>query len=121
VRPLFFALLSTFVGGLVYGFVWMGAGMGWFVMPSSAILIISISIVITAAIYTILTKTANPQSFVNVYLLTIVMKMGFYLALLVVIRFLDPLSLFPNALFLVVAYLLFTALEVGVLFVKVNR
>lgn len=120
-RPVFFALLSTFVGCLLYGFVWMGAGKDWFSMPSSAMLITAISIITTAAIYTVLAKTANPQAFVNVYLLTIVMKIGFYLALLLIIRFIDPQSLIPNALFLVAAYLLFTALEVGVLFAKVTR
>ena len=90
-------------------------------MPSSAILITAISIITTASIYTVLVKTANPQAFVNVYLLTIVMKIGFYLALLVIIRFIDPQSLTPNALFLIAAYLLFTTLEVGVLFANVNR
>ena len=90
-------------------------------MPSSAILITVISIITTATIYTVLVKIANPQAFVNVYLLTIVMKIGFYLALLLIIRFIDPPSLIPNALFLVASYLLFTALEVGVLFAKVNR
>jgi hypothetical protein len=121
VRPAFFFLLSAFVGCLFYGFAWMGAGIGWFPMPSSALLITTISIITTVSIYTVLAKTANPQTFVNVYLLTIVMKIGFYLALLVIIRFIDPQSLTTNALFLVVAYLLFTALEVGVLFAKVNR
>jgi hypothetical protein len=99
----------------------MGAGKGWFLMPSFSVLITAISIVITVSIYTVLAKTANPQAFVNVYLLTIVMKLGFYLALLLIIRFVDSQSLIPNALFLMAAYLLFTALEVGVLFAKVNR
>jgi hypothetical protein len=121
VRPVFFALLSTFVGCLLYGFVWMGAGKDWFSMPTSALLITAISIITTTTIYTVLVKTANPQAFINVYLLTIVMKLGFYLALLLIIRFIDPQSLTPNALFLVAAYLLFTVLEVGVLFAKVNQ
>lgn len=116
-----FAVLATLVGFLLYGFIWIGAEKGWFSMPSFSILITATSIVTTVSIYAVLAKTANPQAFVNLYLLSIVMKLGLYLALLLIIRFIDPQSLIPNALFLMATYLLFTVLEVGFLFAKVNR
>lgn len=99
----------------------MGAGKGWFSMPTYALQITIISVITTASIYMVLARTAKPQLFVNLYLLTIVMKLIFYSALLLMMRLISPQSLEPNAILILAAYLLFTFLEVGVLFAKVNR
>jgi hypothetical protein len=120
-RPGFFALLTTFVGSLLYGFVWLGADKAWFLMPAYSIEIIIVSVITTASIYLVLAKTSDPRMFMNLYLLTIVMKLIFYSALLLIIRVISPQTLMLNAVFLLAAYLLFTALEVAVLFAKVNR
>lgn len=90
-------------------------------MPSYAIEITVISIITTASIYLVLVRTANPRLFVNIYLLSIVMKLIFYSGLLLMVRIVAPHSLTPNAVLILFSYLLFTALEVGVLFAKVNR
>jgi hypothetical protein len=121
VKPLFFALLATFVGFLLYAAAWLGANQGSFSMPVFALEITLVSVVVTASIYMVLARTVNPRLFVNIYLLTIVMKLIFYSAMLLIIRFIALKSLMPNAVFLLVAYLVFTTLEVAVLFRKVNR
>jgi hypothetical protein len=99
----------------------MGARNTWFLMPTYGLEIIVISVITTASIYMVLARTGNPRLFVNLYLLTIVMKLIFFSALLLMMRFIAPQSLTPNAVLILVAYILFTALEVGVLFAKVNR
>jgi hypothetical protein len=121
VKPLFFAMLATFVGFLLYAAAWLGANQGSFSMPNFAVEVTVVSILVTVSIYKVLARTSDPRLFTNIYLLTIVMKLIFYSALLLIIRFIAPESLMPNALFLMVAYLLFTVLEVAVLFRKVNR
>jgi len=90
-------------------------------MPSFAMEITAINIITTAFIYRVLARTSEPRLFANIYLLTIVMKLIFYSALLLILRFMAPKTLMPNAVFLLVAYLVFTTLEVAVLFRKVNR
>lgn len=120
-KPLPFALLAALTGCLLYGALWLGVSQGAFSMPSFAVEITVISIMTAASIYMVLARTKDPRLFVNIYLLSIVMKLIFYSALLLIIRFIAVKTLMPNAVFLMVAYLVFTTLEVAVLFRKVNR
>lgn len=120
-KPLTFALLAALVGSVLLASLWLGSWLAWFPLPSHSIEIVAITIFISAYLYRMLTKLTSPQVFVNIYLLTIAMKLVFFSVLLFVLRFLEPQYLIPNAVFLLVAYVLFTALEVAVLFRKVNR
>lgn len=120
-KPLPFTWLVGLVGLTIYGAVWYGANQALFVMPSFSGLIIAINVITTASIYWVLTRASEPRVFTNIYLFSIVMKLIFYSALLLIIRFMAPQTLMPNAVLLMGAYLTFTVLEVAFLFRKVNR
>ena len=120
-KPLAFFIAAMVTGGVVYFFAWMGDTKFWFSIPSMSVEIIAINVVVTSAIYFWLARTKAPALFVNSYLLSIVLKLGFFSFLLVAIRIVSPQTLTANAVLILVCYFVFTFLEVAVLFAKVNR
>jgi hypothetical protein len=121
VKPVSFALLASLVCGVLLAAVWIGSSLGWFLRPTHFIEMAIITMITSAYLYRMLANMTRPQVFVNVYLATVAMKLVFFSVLLFVLRFLEPDTLVPNAIFMLVAYVIFTALEVVVLFKKVNR
>jgi len=75
----------------------------------------------TIVIFYFLIKHAQSPSFTQAYLVSMVLKMLTYAAFMLVIIFSDKAGAVANAVLFLVAYLLFTALEVGFLFTAVNR
>ena len=115
-KPIIFSFLAASIGLALLLVVWLGGRAGWFPQPTYFIEIAIITMATSGYLYRILTKMTDPQVFVNVYLLTIAMKLLFFSVLLFVLRFLEPEAITPNALFLLISYIVFTALEVVVLF-----
>lgn len=120
-KPFSFSVLTAFVGAAIIAFVFWGGDKQWFTVPSMTIEMIIINVLVTALIYTWLFKVTTPDRFVNSYLLSIVLKLLFYTALLLGIRLIAPTTLVANAVLVMVCYFIFTVLEVSVLFLKVNR
>ena len=102
--------------------VYIGAQQHWLTTTPSftpeIILFLGIS---TVVIFYFLMKHAQSTSFTQAYLVSMVLKMLTYLAFILVIIFSDKAGAAANAVLFLVAYLLFTALEVGFLFTAVNR
>jgi hypothetical protein len=61
------------------------------------------------------------DSFVQLYLLTVVVKLIAFLIYNVLVVMLDPLSRDANVGFFIVSYLIFTFLEIGFLHRKISR
>lgn len=120
-KPITFTLLATWVAVVLLTVVWLGSRQAWFPQPTRFVEITVITLITSAYLYRMLFKMTRPQVFVNVYLATIAMKLVFFSVLLFVFRFLEQETLVPNAVFLLVAYIIFTALEVMTLFKKVSR
>jgi hypothetical protein len=120
-RPIYFLLLAIGTGLLVFAFVSMGENNNWFIAPSLTYEIIVVNVVVTSAIYFWLSRIKIAGAFVNSYLLSIVMKLGFFSVFLVMVRLVSPQFLTANAILILSCYFVFTFLEVMVLFVKVNR
>lgn len=120
-RPIVFFMTAIVTGLVIFCFVWFLGSKGWLPAPSLALEIIAINIVITAGLYFWLSRTKDAGAFINSYLLSIVLKIGFYSFFLILVLIVSPKNLEPNAILILVCYFIFTFLEVAVLFNKVNR
>lgn len=116
-----FFLVATVLGVLTYLAVGWGVDSSWFPQPSLLLELLIINVLVTFVIYRWLFKLQNPQLFVNGYLLSIVVKLIFYSGLLLTIRITSPQALLANAVLVLACYIIFTILEVAVLFLKVGR
>ena len=113
--------MAIALGLTTYLAVRWGIGSGWFSQPSLLLELIVINVLVTFIIYRWLFKLQNPQLFVNGYLLSIVVKLIFYSGLLLTVRIISPQALLANAILVLACYIIFTVLEVAVLFLKVRR
>ncbi len=101
--------------------VLIGADYNWFIeIPSYSFEIIFFLGISTGGIFYFLIKRTRSPSFTQSYLLSIVLKMLGFSAFILVIIFKDKSGAFGNALLFIVSYLLFTVLEVGFLFKRIN-
>lgn len=117
----FLISVSALVAGL-FAAVFAGAEYQWFgTIPSYTVEIIFFLGVTTATIFYFLIRQLQSPSFTQSYLLSIVLKMIGYGAFILMIIFKDKSGAFANALLFIVAYVLFTALEVSFLFKRINR
>jgi len=87
--------------------------------PSFLILILTILALITWLVYLFIRRT-NREDFIKNYLLTIVLKLLIGGVFIFSLLYIDKPGADANAIFFMVAYLLFTALEVGFLFKKLG-
>ena len=108
-------LCAVFMGSAIE----FGASEGWFTKPSFGLEIILILTFFTGLIFFRLHKTRS-ENFTQTYLFTIVLKLLLGGILIGVILFMDKRLAVENALFFIINYLLFTALEVFFLFRKLN-
>lgn len=120
-KPLPFAMAALGLAIVLYLGTKAGAAMGWFEVPLLAIPFLVLHVVVTASIFFLLTKATQPAVFVNLYLASIALKMMFFLGVLVAIQFIVPAAFASSALFMVATYVVFTILEVLVLFARVNK
>ena len=102
--------------------VYLGGQQHWLnATPSFATEIILFLGISTVVIFYFLIRHAQSTSFTQAYLLSMVLKMLTYAGFILVIIFSDKSGAMGNAVLFLVAYLLFTGLEVGFLFPAVNR
>jgi hypothetical protein len=120
-KPGKFLFIATLFGAATYLVVKWGVSAGWFSQPTFLLGLVIINVLVTFAIYRWLFKLQNPQLFVNGYLLSIAVKLIFYSGLLLAIRIISPQALQANAVLVLACYIIFTILEVVVLFLKVGR
>ena len=117
----FLISLTMLMAGLVSA-VFIGEQYHWLgPIPSYTLEIIFVLGVSTGVIFYLLIRRSQTPSFTQSYLLSIVLKMFGYGTFILVIIFRDKNGAFGNAFLFMVAYILFTALEVGFLFNRINR
>jgi uncharacterized membrane protein YdfJ with MMPL/SSD domain len=117
----FFIFVTTAIAGLLSA-VYIGGQQHWLnTTPSFATEIILFLGISTIVIFYFLIKHTRSRSFTQAYLVSMVLKMLAYAAFILVIIFSDKAGAGANAVLFLVAYLLFTGLEVGFLFPAVNR
>lgn len=103
--------------GVTFGkmLAWSGS------IPSYTIEIISFLAITNIAAYSLLVGRARAPGFTIAYLFSMVSKIVFYAAFVVIIIVLDRAGAVANAVLFMIGYLLFTVLEVSFLFRAVNR
>ena len=117
----FFISVTLSIAGLLSA-VYLGGQQHWLnTTPSFASEIILFLGISTIVIFYFLIKHAQSPSFTQAYLVSMVLKMLTYAAFVLVIIFSDRAGAVANAVLFMIAYLLFTGLEVGFLFTAVNR
>ena len=117
----FLISVTASIAGLLAA-VYIGEQQHWLnTTPSFAPEIILFLGISTIVIFYFLLKHAQSTSFTQAYLVSMVLKMLTYVVFILVIIFSDKAGAAANALLFLVAYLLFTSLEVGFLFTAVNR
>lgn len=111
-------LLATVILGVTI----VGPKQGWFIRPSFFFEIIIFLTVSTISIYWWTTQRAYLRSdnFVNIYLGSTALRIVLYGIFVATIVSFDEAGAVNNALLFLIAYFLFTALEVTVLFLQIN-
>lgn len=75
----------------------------------------------TALIIKYLYRQKDSATFVQLFLLLMVVKLIAFFAYLIAIAILERETLFENAVFFLICYLFYTALEIGFLYRQVNQ
>jgi hypothetical protein len=112
----FLSLTALILGGAV----WIGHGQGFFSMPSFFYPTLLFLLLGTAIIYRYLIKVEKPEFFVQLYLITMAMKLLTYGAYCWVMIAQDNAGAPANVGFFLAVYLAFTVLEIGFLFHKIS-
>ena len=120
-KPIRFLWVLIILGALLHLVYGQVIQLGEYSTPSLFKEIILLNVLVTFFIYRLLFKISSPQVFVNAYLTSIVVKLLFYSGLLLTIRLVLPQALNPNAILILVCYLIFTAAEVTFLFLKAGK
>jgi hypothetical protein len=116
-----FLLLTLLLGTIILSSAYAGASLGWFVIPSFLWQIVTFLTICSSLIFYFLFKKAGGSSFTQYYLLTVVSKICGFGAFMLIIIFLAGKGAPENVVLFMISYCLFTALEVGLLFKKINH
>jgi hypothetical protein len=106
---------------VIGGVTWFGSSSAYFSKPSFFPQILVFLLFSTSLLFVYLYRAAKPVFFVQLYLLTMALKLLAYLAFNVVIILHDKAGAAVNVMFFLSVYFIFTALEIGFLFHKINR
>jgi hypothetical protein len=117
VRFLFSLLLAA---ALIAAAVLYGVDTGYFNKPSFFLKTLALLTICTAFIYLYLYKANKPAFFLQLYLLTMVVKVLAYCAYNLVMIMSDRPAAIGNVVFFMVAYFIFTALEIAFLYSKIT-
>lgn len=100
-----------------------GASFGWFVIPSFSRAIVLFLWLTHLIMYWMVVRQLKlrPADFVRVYLGLTVLRILFFGLFIFLVMRIDRLGAYPNALFFLVGYFLFTSLEVAALYRVVSR
>lgn len=117
-----FVIYLSLLSLSVYGFVEWGTSGHWFIRPSFTSEIILFLSATHLGLYVLITRqlAEQPVDFVKVYLGITVMRILFFGLFVFALIWIDPTGATGNALLFLVAYVLFTTLEVASLFVRIN-
>ena len=113
----FIALLLA--STLIIVFVLMGASAGYFSTPSYFIQSLILLSFATSVIFIYLYKAKRPDFFLQLYLLTMVVKLLAYCTYNLIMIIDDKSGAVANVVFFMATYFIFTALEIGFLYHKI--
>lgn len=102
---------------IMTGIRWVAAPLGW-PIPGAYLPVLLVNIGFGGIVYRILAPLADPRTFTTLYLGSLVLKLLVHSGLMVAIGLNDPSGQVPNAVFLLIVYVLFTVLEIGFLYPK---
>ncbi|HEY0653952.1 MAG TPA: hypothetical protein VGD65_12525 [Chryseosolibacter sp.] len=115
-----FLLALLVVAAVVWAVVSYGAVQGYFQRPSFFIQTLIFLTFSTALVFFYLYTAEKPGFFVQLYLLTMAVKLLAYLVFCFVMISNDKPSAVGNVVFFMATYFLFTALEIGFLYRKIS-
>jgi hypothetical protein len=107
--------------GLLAAFANYGAELGYFQRPSFYLVILGFLTISTALIFFYLYTSDRPDFFVQLYLLTMVVKVLAYLVFCYIMISRDKPSAAGNIVFFMCTYFVFTAIEIGFLYPKISH
>jgi hypothetical protein len=116
----FFASLIA-VAAAIAGLVLIGANGGYFSKPSFFFKTLLFLLFSTSLIYVYLYKAKNQSFFIQLYLLTMAVKLLAYCAYILIVILHDKRAAIGNVIFFMVTYFVFTSLEIGFLYAKISR
>lgn len=106
---------------LIGGSTLLGSHYHYFGLPSFFYHTVIFLLFSTGFIFVYLYRDNNPATFLRSYLLTMVVKILAYLAFVLIMIIKDRAGAFGNVVFFMTVYFIFTGLEIGFLFHKINR
>jgi hypothetical protein len=116
-RFLLYLLLATIV---ICGSVYIGASQQYFEKPSFFVTTLLLLFLITTIIFLYLYNTEKPQSFLQLYLFTMVLKLILYCVYNFIMVTKQPKAAVANVVFFMATYFVFTAIEIALLYRKVG-
>ena len=115
-----FFIALTVLTGIVAGAVLYGVQQSWFEKPTFFPITLGFLVFGTALIYVYLYRANTTGYFVQIYLVTMVMKLLAYCGYNLLIILKDRSSAVGNVVFFMITYFLFTALEIAFLYGKIS-
>jgi hypothetical protein len=115
----FFISLAV-TAAVVAGFVLWGVNDGWFEFPSFFLKTLIFLVFTTSVIFVYLYKANKPTFFLQLYLMTMVLKLLAYLGYNFIMILNDRASAVGNVVFFMVTYFLFTVVEIVFLYHKIS-
>jgi len=97
-----------------------GAHENWFSLPSFFYETLILVVFVTSVMFVYLSKVNKPLYFVQLYLLTMTVKIIAYGAYVYFMITRDQRGTFVNVVFFLISYLLFTTLEIVFLYRKIS-
>lgn len=97
-----------------------GAAYSMFAKPTFFVQTLIFLVFSTGLLFVYLYKADKPEYFVQFYLLSMTLKLLAYCCYCLVIIFEDRSGAISNMAFFIVCYFIFTALEIGFLYRKIN-
>lgn len=104
----------------IIAFVYAGASHNWFAFPSFFWAIMIALSFLTTVVFYFLLAYSKAASFTQIYLLSIVCKLLGYGTIMIVFILKDKAGATENAVLFMATYFIFTSIEVGLLFKKIN-
>ncbi len=117
IRFLIFLMALTLLVALL---LYAGHAYGNWPLPSQSPAILTYLACTTIVAFYMLHSTAQSTLFSQAYLLSIVLKMITGSVFIFIVIFIDRAGAKGNALLFIISYMLYTALEVGFLYRKIN-
>ena len=111
-----FTMLTVLLAAVLWALVNFEFLPSGLLQPDASEVIVIVLGGVTCLVYYFLLRPADPSSFTTNYLLTLVLKMVFFLALMGIMAFISSDHLTDNVIFGFLTYVSFTVLEVLALY-----